>query len=76
MFQYVSAKDGKPLRGLIQGHVVMGVLLTKRDTLLRRDQYMQLVYKACAGVIDTDNSTGEPIRISPELPARQNSASI
>ena len=34
--QYVVPTNGKPLRGLIQDHVVMGVLLTKRDTCERR----------------------------------------
>lgn len=34
-------------RGLIQDHVVAGVLLTKRDTWLTKAQYMQLVYIAC-----------------------------
>ena len=43
--QYVVPTNGKPLRGLIQDHVVMGVLLTKRDTFLER----QLV-KSAAGV--------------------------
>ena len=31
----------------IQDHVVSGVLLTKRDTWLTKDQYTQLVYVAC-----------------------------
>jgi len=35
-------------RGLIQDHVVSGVLLTKRDTWLTRDMYTQLVYIACS----------------------------
>ena len=38
--------NGKPLRGLIQDHVIMGVLLTKRDTFLNRDEYMQLLQLA------------------------------
>ena len=29
--QYVVPTDGQPLRGLIQDHVVAGVLMTKRD---------------------------------------------
>ena len=36
-----------PCRGLIQDHVVSGTLLTKRDTFLTREEYMQLVYVAC-----------------------------
>ena len=34
--QYIVPTNGRPLRGLIQDHVVMGVLLTKRDTCERR----------------------------------------
>lgn len=43
-YQYTAPTSGKPLRGLIQDHVVSGVLLTAKDTFLDRDQYMQLVY--------------------------------
>ena len=44
--QYVVPTNGKPLRGLIQDHVVMGVLLTCRDTFLSRGDTMQLLYLA------------------------------
>ena len=30
--QYIVPTDGAPIRGLIQDHVVAGVLMTKRDT--------------------------------------------
>ena len=30
----------------VQDHVVAGVLLTKRDTFLEKDEFMQLVYSA------------------------------
>lgn len=46
--QFIVPTDGKPIRGLIQDHVVAGVLLCSRDTWLTREQYMQLVYLACA----------------------------
>jgi DNA-directed RNA polymerase I subunit RPA1 len=45
--QFIVPTDGKPIRGLIQDHVVAGVLLTKRDTWLQRPMYMQLVHFAC-----------------------------
>ncbi len=38
--------SGEPLRGLIQDHVVTGVLMTARDTVLDRRDYTQLVYGA------------------------------
>ena len=44
--QYLVATSGKPLRGLIQDHVSMGVWLTNRDTFFNRDDYYQLLY-AC-----------------------------
>lgn len=42
--QYLSATAGKPLRGLIQDHISMGVQFTSRDIFLDREQYQQLLY--------------------------------
>jgi len=42
--QYLSATAGKPLRGLIQDHISMGVWLTNKDTLFDRSDYHQLLY--------------------------------
>ena len=42
--QYLSATAGKPLRGLIQDHISMGVQFTSRDTFFDRDAYQQLLY--------------------------------
>lgn len=42
--QYLVATSGKPLRGLIQDHVSMGVWLTNRDTMFTRSEYFQLLY--------------------------------
>ena len=42
--QYLAATAGKPLRGLIQDHISMGVWLTNRDTLFDREDYHQLLY--------------------------------
>lgn len=42
-YQYLAPTSGAPLRGLIQDHNSISVVLTKRDTLLTRDQYCQLV---------------------------------
>lgn len=44
--QYLVATSGKPLRGLIQDHISMGVWLTNRDTFFDREDYYQLLY-AC-----------------------------
>ena len=42
--QYTGPTIGKPLRGLIQDQVVSAVLLSKKDTFIQRDQYMQLIF--------------------------------
>ncbi|KIV80650.1 hypothetical protein PV11_08136 [Exophiala sideris] len=42
--QYLSSTAGKPLRGLIQDHISMGVQFTSRDIFLDREQYQQLLY--------------------------------
>ena len=41
--QYLVATSGKPLRGLIQDHISMGVWLTNKDTFFDRDDYYQLL---------------------------------
>ncbi|XP_015122909.1 DNA-directed RNA polymerase I subunit RPA1 [Diachasma alloeum] len=47
--QYLVPKDGTPLGGLIQDHVISGVRLTVRGKFLSKQDYMQLVY---AGLYD------------------------
>ena len=42
--QYLAATAGKPLRGLIQDHISMGLCLTNRDTFFDREDYYQLLY--------------------------------
>ncbi|EEH40008.1 DNA-directed RNA polymerase I subunit RPA1 [Paracoccidioides lutzii Pb01] len=42
--QYLSATSGKPLRGLIQDHISMGVWFTSRDTFFDKEDYHQLLY--------------------------------
>ena len=41
--QYLAATSGKPLRGLIQDHISMGLWLTNRDTFFDREDYQQLL---------------------------------
>ncbi|XP_030650182.1 DNA-directed RNA polymerase I subunit RPA1 [Chanos chanos] len=43
--QYLVPKDGKPLAGLIQDHMVSGTNMTIRDCFFSRDQYTELVYR-------------------------------
>lgn len=44
--QYLVPTSGKPLRGLIQDHVVAGVYMTSKDTFFTRAEYQQLLYGA------------------------------
>ena len=46
--QFFVPTDGKPLRGLIQDHIVGGTLLTMKDRFLTRTEYCQLVYECVA----------------------------
>uniref|UniRef100_A0A3Q2XD14 DNA-directed RNA polymerase subunit n=1 Tax=Hippocampus comes TaxID=109280 RepID=A0A3Q2XD14_HIPCM len=43
--QYLVPKDGKPLAGLIQDHMVSGARMTIRGCFFTRDQYTELVYR-------------------------------
>ncbi|XP_033736783.1 DNA-directed RNA polymerase I subunit RPA1-like [Pecten maximus] len=45
-FQYLVPKDGTPLAGLIQDHMVSGVNLTLRGRFFTRQEYCQLVFSA------------------------------
>jgi len=56
-FQYLVPTSGKPLRGLIQDHVIGGVFLCARDTFLTQEQASHLLYKGLAGVLE-GSSTG------------------
>ncbi|CAO1625651.1 unnamed protein product [Sympodiomycopsis kandeliae] len=44
--QFLVPTSGKPLRGLIQDHVVAAVWMTCKNTLLTRGEYQQLVFGA------------------------------
>ncbi|XP_067560587.1 DNA-directed RNA polymerase I subunit RPA1 isoform X2 [Pseudorca crassidens] len=43
--QYLVPKDGQPLAGLIQDHMVSGANMTIRGCFFSREQYMELVYR-------------------------------
>ncbi|EGG19637.1 RNA polymerase I [Cavenderia fasciculata] len=49
-FQYLGPRAGVPLRGLIQDHILTGVLLTKRDTLFTRAQFQAILYASLWGI--------------------------
>lgn len=53
--QYLVPTSGKPLRGLIQDHVVAGVWMTSQDSFFTREEYFQLLY----GALRPENTSGQ-----------------
>ncbi|KAN0015434.1 hypothetical protein ACTFIU_008165 [Dictyostelium citrinum] len=49
-YQYLVPRNGAPLRGLIQDHILTGVLLTKRDTLFSKADFQAILYASCWSV--------------------------
>lgn len=47
---YLVPKDGTPLSGLIQDHVVSGVRLTLRGKMFTKSDYMQLVFQGLSSI--------------------------
>ncbi|KAJ9578155.1 hypothetical protein L9F63_024983 [Diploptera punctata] len=43
--QYLVPKDGTPLSGLIQDHIIAGVKLSLRGNFFTREEYHQMVYQ-------------------------------
>lgn len=64
--QYLVATSGKPLRGLIQDHISMGVWLTNRDTLFTRSEYFQLLY-SCLRPENNHTVTGRITTVTPAV---------
>ena len=45
--QFLVAKDASPQRGLIQDHIVSGIMLTQRNTFLTKQEFYNLVFSSC-----------------------------
>src|SRR5699024_5420661 len=45
-YQFLVPKDGGPLSGLIQDHIVAGVMMTVRGRFFNKKDYQGLVYGA------------------------------
>ncbi|KAM5558921.1 DNA-directed RNA polymerase I subunit 1 [Rosa sericea] len=58
--QYVKPTSGDPIRALIQDHVISAVLLTKKDTFLRSDEFNQLLYSSSVSACGSDSFSGKP----------------
>ncbi|OSX75790.1 hypothetical protein BU14_0220s0021, partial [Porphyra umbilicalis] len=68
--QYITPTAAKPLRGLIQDHVVAGVLLTQRNAFFRPPDFQQLLYGAAERMLtanpDTRVALPAPAILAPE----------
>ena len=65
--QYLVPTSGKPLRGLIQDHVVAGVWMTAQDTFFTREEYFQLLYGALRPESDSGHYTGRLVTLPPTI---------
>ena len=64
--QYLVATSGKPLRGLIQDHISMGVWLSSKDTMFTRSEYQQLLY-SCLRPENNHTMTERIVTVSPAI---------
>ena len=64
--QYLVPKDGSPLQGLIQDHVIAAVKMTMRGRFFTRADYQQLVYQALSDQV-TKIKTVPPTILKPEM---------
>ncbi|KAI0774421.1 beta and beta-prime subunits of DNA dependent RNA-polymerase [Fomes fomentarius] len=65
--QYLVPTSGKPLRGLIQDHVVAGVWMTAQDTFFTREEYFQLLYGALRPEDDPEQHRGRLVTVQPTI---------
>uniref|UniRef100_A0A0X3PF39 DNA-directed RNA polymerase subunit n=1 Tax=Schistocephalus solidus TaxID=70667 RepID=A0A0X3PF39_SCHSO len=66
-YQYLAPKDGSPLGGLIQDHVIAAVKLTIRDRFFDREEYLDLVYSALYASIGEAGSLPDVILLKPAI---------
>ena len=64
--QCLVPKDGSPLQGLIQDHVIAAVKMTMRGRFFTRADYQQLVYQALSDQV-TKIKTVPPTILKPEM---------
>uniref|UniRef100_A0A5K3EH83 DNA-directed RNA polymerase subunit n=2 Tax=Mesocestoides corti TaxID=53468 RepID=A0A5K3EH83_MESCO len=66
-YQYLAPKDGSPLGGLIQDHVIAAVKLTTRDRFFDQDEYLDLVYNALYASVAEDGCLPDVILLPPAI---------
>ncbi|KAA1473475.1 beta and beta-prime subunits of DNA dependent RNA-polymerase [Dentipellis sp. KUC8613] len=65
--QYLVPTSGKPLRGLIQDHVVAGVWMTCQDAFFTREEYFQLLYGAVRPEDENSHHSGRLQTMPPTI---------
>lgn len=65
--QYLVPTSGKPLRGLIQDHVVAGLWMTNQETFFTREEYFQLLYGALRPEDETFHESGRLRTLPPTI---------
>ncbi|EMD40913.1 hypothetical protein CERSUDRAFT_131304 [Gelatoporia subvermispora B] len=65
--QYLVPTSGKPLRGLIQDHVVAGLWMTAQDAFFTREEYFQLLYGALRPENEPGHHDGRLITLPPTI---------
>ncbi|CAE8717147.1 unnamed protein product, partial [Polarella glacialis] len=68
--QYLVPTCGKPLRGLIQDHVIAGSFITKRDTFYTKDQVCLLLYAGLRAALEGQLSRDDEVRLNPAKPMK------
>ncbi|BHF65833.1 DNA-directed RNA polymerase I subunit RPA1 [Sparganum proliferum] len=66
-YQYLAPKDGSPLGGLIQDHVIAAVKLTMRDRFFDREEYLDLVYSALYASVGETSCLPDVILLKPAI---------
>jgi len=66
VYQYLVPRNGTPLSGLIQDHIISSVRMTIRGRFFNRREYMHFVYQALSS-FDQDIKTVPPAIIKPVM---------
>ncbi|KAL5968145.1 DNA-directed RNA polymerase I subunit rpa1 [Taenia solium] len=66
-YQYLTPKDGSPLGGLIQDHVIAAVKLTVRDRFFDEDEYLDLVYNGLYASVAEGGCVPDAILLPPAI---------
>lgn len=60
---YIVPTSGAPIRGLIQDHIAAATLMSRRDTFMEKDEFMQLLYSATEKLMNRPETAGSKYSI-------------